>query len=70
MDDEFSTAEFVRELDGEFRSNLGTPAGASRNARIGTFLSRNGAEPGIEIKEDGVDIKDDVEHPTTTAVWQ
>ena len=67
---EFSTADFIRELSGEFRSERDTPASQSSNAECGRFLSKNREVLGIAEVDTGHSVRDDDGRRTTTAIWR
>ena len=70
LEDEFSTADFIRKRDGKFLREENTPAAKSYNALIGKFLSENREKLKIVKVADRKSIRDDEGHKTTTATWR
>lgn len=66
----FSTADVLRKYNGNFNSNLNTPASYSFNSQFGKVLKRNESELGIEELHSNQNIPDDNGHNTTSSIWQ
>ena len=68
--DEFTTAEVIRQYFGRFCSNLETPAVYSINAQFGKLLKRNETRLRITEIASNESIEDDHGHPTRTSRWR
>lgn len=65
-----TTADIIRELDGEFLSDIGMPVGESPNAGKGRAISSVAHELGLRRARKSVRVRDSVGHRTTAALWE
>lgn len=67
---EFSTADVIRKLCGQFRSDKGTPGGQSPNALLGKRVKQNELQLGITEIASKQAIRDDDGNRTMTSRWR
>ena len=65
-----TTAEVIREYMGVFASNRSVPPDRSWNAQFGKLLSKHQESLGIRLISAGNAVRDALDHPTESALWQ